>query len=172
MFSFFFYGTLRDADLRAIVLGGEASSATLAPAILSGYRRVRIAGRGYPALIADPRGRTDGLLASGLGETAAARISYYESDDYAVRRAEVETAAGLADGPADSRVSAWVFVPRRGRTMPLTPAPWDLALWRRRFKTGACANARAWMARLERPELVRLAAGWRARRRVPGVPQV
>ncbi len=167
MFSFFFYGTLRDPDLRAIVLGGEASGGTFAPAVLPGYRRVRIAGRGYPALIPDPRARTGGLLASGLGEAAAARISYYESDDYAVRSAEVEA----ADGRADGRVSAWVFLPVRGRTMRLTPAPWDLALWRRRFKPGACANARAWMARLERPELVRLAAGWRARKRVPGVPQ-
>lgn len=164
MFSFFFYGTLRDADLRAIVLGGEAPVQTMAPAVLSGYRRVRIAGRGYPALIPHPRGRTDGCLAHGLGERAAARISYYESDDYTVRLAQVEA----ADGPA----AAWFFLPESGRSMPLTPAPWDLALWRRRFKNSACANARAWMARLERPELVRLAAGWRARRRVPGVPQV
>lgn len=163
MYSFFFYGTLRDADLRAIVLGDAASSAILAPAILRGYRRVRIAGRGYPALIPDPRGRTDGCLARGLDETTAARISYYESDDYLVRMAEVEA--------ADGQAAAWVFLPGRGRSMRLTPAPWDLGLWRRRFKAGACANARAWMARLERPELVRLAAGWRARRRLPGVIQ-
>lgn len=159
MYAFFFYGTLRDDDLRRIVLGRSAVPSRMVPATLPGYRRIRLVERSYPALIADPRSAADGCLVGGLDEATAARVSYYESDDYDATEVRVETADGVEP--------AWVFLP--GRAMRMTPAPWDIELWRRRFKPRACAGARAWMGNLERPEMTRLAADWRARRRLPGI---
>jgi len=159
---FFFYGTLLDADLRAVVLGARPADEAVTAACLAGYRRVCIARRGYPALISDPRGTTQGELVRGLDEMMAARISYYESDDYGVRRVTVEC---RSEGP----VSAWVFLP--ARTMPVVPRPWDLEVWRRRFKARAMAGARSSMAALPRPVLEGLGEQWRARRRLRGVNQ-
>ena len=162
MAAYFFYGTLLDPELRRVVLGRPLPPGAVVPAVLRGYRRVAVAGRGYPALVPDPRARTEGVLATGLDEAMAARISYYESDDYDIEMVVVE-ARGLGAVPAR------VFVPTRA--MPLSPAPWDLELWRRRFRRRAIAGARAAMAALARPEARRVAGGWRARRRLPGIHQ-
>ncbi|CAN0557895.1 unnamed protein product, partial [Laminaria digitata] len=51
MATFFFYGTLIDADVRAAVLGSFTESETVLPDRLPGWRRAGLRGRRYPVIV-------------------------------------------------------------------------------------------------------------------------
>ena len=53
---FFFYGTLLDPDVTALVLGRRLPPAAFVPASLPGHARRRAKGVSYPILVRDPRG--------------------------------------------------------------------------------------------------------------------
>ena len=72
---FFFYGTLLDAQVRALVIGRRATR--LQPATLAGYHRVGIVGVSYPMLVPDSDGRVEGGLSPRLNRAAARRIAAY-----------------------------------------------------------------------------------------------
>lgn len=129
---FFFYGTLMDRDILRLVLGLVVPEESLRPAVLDGYRRYRVRGRGYPMLVPVRGGRVAGLIAEGLDETAAARLIWYESDDFAMRRARPRF-------PGGGSAVAWVFVPRPGGRMQIGGA-WRLAGWRRSKKSRVLAD--------------------------------
>ncbi|MEE8559476.1 MAG: gamma-glutamylcyclotransferase family protein, partial [Alphaproteobacteria bacterium] len=75
---YFFFGTLMDPDVRALVIGGPAPASRIEPATLAGFRRVHVAGRSYPMLISDALGRVEGCLVRGLDGRARARIGQFE----------------------------------------------------------------------------------------------
>lgn len=162
MLDFFFYGTVLDDEVRAIVLGRFAPSEPPAPAVLAGFRRVPVAGRSFPALIADPRGRVEGVVLGGLGAAEAARLSYFEGPEYRPLLRPVEPAVGPA-------VAAWVFVPApRQPFMPgLRPRPglWDLAVWQRRHKAGYMRGLRPAMAGTPPARIAELRQDWEERAR-------
>lgn len=162
MLDFFFYGTLLDDDVRAIVLGRRAPAEAPVPAVLAGFRRVPVAGHSFPALIVDPRGRVEGVLLAGLGVAEAARLSYFEGPEYRPLLRLVEGAGGLPR-------AAWVFVPApRQPFMPgLRPRPglWDLAGWQRRHKAGYLRGLRPAMAAAPAPQLAELRQAWEERSR-------
>ena len=54
---FFFYGTLRDRDVMALVLGRRLPPAAFAPASLPGHARRRAKGASYPIVVRDPGAR-------------------------------------------------------------------------------------------------------------------
>lgn len=124
---FFFYGTLRDAEVRRRVLGRDLPTDALEEAVLADYRAVFVAGASYPTLVPFPGARAPGLLARGLGSTEAGRLATFEGAPYQVRDL---TVSGRRSGP----VSARVFVIRGGTRS--TARPWTLADWERRFRTG------------------------------------
>ncbi len=122
---FFFYGTLLDADIRSLVLGPGAGRISVAPATLSGYRRVCLRRRTYPAVVSDARGAVAGCLARGLDSGMADRLNAFEGAEYDPVLCAVTTAGGAA-------VSAWVYV--AGGRAAVTAMPWNLEIWQRRHK--------------------------------------
>jgi hypothetical protein len=92
---FFFFGSLRDADILATVLGEPLGPNMSAPAWLDGYRTERAEGYAFPLLTADPNGRCEGLFVPGLSPSAASRIAYFEDSDYVPQEFAIRT----ADGP-------------------------------------------------------------------------
>ena len=160
MLDVFVYGTLLDDEVRAIVLGRSAPAGPPVAAVLAGFRRVPVAGHSFPALIADPRGRVEGVVVAGLGAAEAARLSYFEGPEYRPLLRPVEDAAGTIR-------PAWVFVPApRQPFMPgLRPRPglWDLASWRRRHKASYLRGVRPAMAGASAAQLAELRQGWEER---------
>jgi hypothetical protein len=121
---FFFYGTLIDADVRRLVLGRLAPD-EVEPAILNGWRRVKLAGVTYPGIVVDPKGTVEGVLARDLGTAAKRALVRYEGDEYELVPAEVATAEGKT-------VGALMFV--SGRALKRASGVWGIADWQRRHK--------------------------------------
>ena len=122
---YFFYGTLMDPDVRALVLRGSARAIRIEPATLPDYRRVYIRHRTYPVVVRDRSARVAGCLAHGLRAVDAARLADFEGREYEAAKRHVVTAA-------DETVEAWVFV--AGARAAPTTASWDLETWQQRHK--------------------------------------
>jgi hypothetical protein len=131
---FFFYGTLLDSDVMALVLGRRLPPSAFVPARLTGYARRRVKGFSYPILLPDPRGTACGVAVGGLSSRDVARLVAYEGPRYRIGRVRVKVDGTLKP------VS--VFEPVEHRFVP-TDGAWDLALWQRRAK-------RAFVERLRR----------------------
>lgn len=146
---YFFYGSLIDPDVRAVVLGRRRPDG--AAATLKGWRRWRVAGESYPLISPAPGERVDGLVLD-VAPAEARRLAWYEGEDYEPR----ELAVSLASG---DNVSALVFVPKAD--LAHAGEPWDPAAWRRAHKPALLRAARRWMAYEERRP-ADLEAAWRA----------
>ncbi|MCX7364009.1 MAG: gamma-glutamylcyclotransferase [Alphaproteobacteria bacterium] len=77
---FFFYGTLLDRDVMALVIGRRLPAAAFAPAILPGHVRRRVKGASYPIAVRDTHGEIHGMVVGGLSVRDVARLSAYEWD--------------------------------------------------------------------------------------------
>ncbi len=123
--TFFFYGTLLDADVRALVIGAGAP-AELEPATLVGWRRLAHPRATYPMIVpAAADAAVEGAIARDLAPDTVSRLVVYEGPDYRIAAVEVRRAGG-------GTIAAEVFVPAgrfvgAGRT-------WDLVSWQRRHK--------------------------------------
>lgn len=126
----FVYGTLRDPDILAAVIG--RNPAAVEPAALVGYRAAVYPGRTYPGLAAAPGARAAGLLLTGLDARELALLDAFEAEEY--RRAAVTVATAEGDRAAE------VYLP----VVPIAPdaADWTLDEWAARHKAGMLANAR------------------------------
>jgi hypothetical protein len=131
---FFFYGTLLDHDVTALVLGRRLPPAAFMPARLSGHARRRAKGATYPIVVRDPRGTVQGVVVGGLNARDVARLTDFEGPGYRIMPLRVRLAGAM------TVVS--VFEPVQSRLQP-SGEPWDLALWQRRHK-------RAFVGRLKR----------------------
>ena len=130
----FVFGTLRDADVLATVLG-RADGVRTEPAALPGHAALAVAGRDYPVLAPDPDAEAPGALVHGLDDADRARLAWFEGEAYALAPCRVETDAGTVD--------AVLFA----AAAPLpTGGPWRLEDWRRDAKAAFLARARRWMA--------------------------
>jgi len=131
---FFFYGTLLDSDVTALVLGRRLPPVAFVPAVLPGYSRWRVEGGSYPISVPDPRGEVSGAIVGGLSARDVARLAAYEGPGYRIAPLKVKV--------AETMTTVSVFEPIASKLKP-TDRPWDLALWQRRDK-------RAFVARLMR----------------------
>jgi hypothetical protein len=131
---FFFYGTLLDHDVTALVLGRRLPPAAFVPAILPGYSRWRVQGGSYPISVPDRKGEVPGAIVGGLSARDVARLAAYEGPGYRIATLKVRV------GEHSTTVS--VFEPIVSKLKPTNKA-WDLALWQRRDK-------RAFVGRLTR----------------------
>lgn len=122
---FFFYGTLLDHDVTALVLGRRLPPAAFVPAILPGYSRWRVQGGSYPISVPDRKGQVPGAIVGGLSARDVARLAAYEGPGYRIASLKVKV--------ADALTTVAVFEPIATRLKP-TNKPWDLALWQRRDK--------------------------------------
>ena len=131
---FFFYGTLLDYDVTALVLGRRLPPAAFVVASLPGHARRRVEGASYPIVVRDPNGAVPGVIVSGLSARDVARLTAYEGPGYRVVPLRVRSAGAMA--------TVSVFEPVQSRLQPSGDL-WDLALWQRRHK-------RAFVGRLKR----------------------
>lgn len=122
---FFFYGTLLDRDVTALVLGRRLSPQTYTEASLPGHARRRVQGATYPIVIEDPCDEVSGAIVSGLSKRDVAHLAAYEGPGYRVVPLRVKVRGRLTE------VS--VFEPIQTRLKP-SREPWDLTLWQRRHK--------------------------------------
>lgn len=113
----FFYGTLRDPDMREAVLGHPAAAR---PARLEGHALRRIDGTPYPAVVPAPGRGVAGDLVRLHGSDALRRLVAYEGADYRLSARLVRPAEGGV-------VRAHLFVARRG--IRLAGTDWRLERW-------------------------------------------
>ena len=131
---FFFYCTLLDRDVTALVLGRRLPPQAYTVASLPGHARRRVKNATYPIVIADHRAQVPGAIVGGLSDRDVARLAAYEGPGYRVVPLKVKVRWKLTE------VS--VFEPIRSRLQP-SQELWNLALWQRRHK-------RAFVVRLKR----------------------
>jgi len=131
---FFFYGTLLDRDVTALVLGRRLPPAAFVPASLPGHARRRAKGATYPVVMRDPRSHVAGVIVGGLSVRDVAHLAAYEGPGYRIVPLQVRSGG--------KSVTVKVFEPVVSRLQPSAEA-WDLVLWQRRHK-------RAFVGRLRR----------------------
>ena len=78
----FVYGTLRDADLLAAVLGRPLRAGEALAAVAPGFRATHYPDRIYPALIRAPGGAAEGLLLTGLSPFELDLLDQFEGEEY------------------------------------------------------------------------------------------
>lgn len=131
--NFFFYGTLLDDDVFALVTGRSIAPRDRCRAAIHGYLRVFREGASYPILVAAAGGRVDGTLVAGLGPKETERLKTFEGEEYDL----VPLIVHRHDrGPARAHVfmaKPWVAG---------SAEEWDLARWRRRHKRRYVARLR------------------------------
>jgi hypothetical protein len=119
---FFFYGTLLDRDVTALVLGHRLPPSAFVPAVLPGWSRWRVQGGSYPISIPDRKGQVAGAVVRGLSARDVARLAAYEGAGYRVSPLNVRIDGLLT--------TVSVFEPIVSKLKP-TNRPWELALWQR-----------------------------------------
>jgi gamma-glutamylcyclotransferase (GGCT)/AIG2-like uncharacterized protein YtfP len=125
---FFFYGTLRDPEVRRAVIGPGVERIAIEPGSLAGYRCVFVRGRPYPVLRPERGGCVEGVIATGVDSVQAARIDRFETEEYRAGKAQAADASGKA-------VEAIVYFAARPGLA--TATPWRLDEWQRRHKRGS-----------------------------------
>jgi len=131
---FFFYGTLLDRDVAALVLGRRLPPQAFVPAVAPGWSRWRVQGGSYPVSIPDGKGQVAGAVVRGLSVRDVKRLSSYEGPGYVVSPLNVRIDGVLT--------TVSVFEPIVSKLKP-TNRPWDLGVWQRDDK-------RVFVARLVR----------------------
>ena len=147
----FVYGSMRDADVLALVLGSDRLDVRSEPAWMPGAAAVLVPGESYPHLVPTEGARAPGEVLYGLGETGLDRIRFFEGDEYALIECEVERASG-------ERIAAVHF---GGVAIP--PAPvvaWSLEQWQASEKARFLAMARKYMAGWRRGTRTEAEALW------------
>jgi len=122
---FFFYGTLLDPDVMALVIGRRLPPSAFVPAILPGHARRRAKGASYPVVIRDAAERVRGVVVGGLTPRDVARRAAYEGPGYRIAPLKVRIGGELT--------TVSVFEPVIARLQP-SAAPWDYAVWKGRHK--------------------------------------
>ena len=135
MTDIFFFGSLRDAELLAVVLGHEVAPGRLVAARAPGRRALRLADEAYPVLVSDPSGQAEGVVLRGADEAELARLAFFEEAEYGLTPITVETPAG--------RIEAQHF--RATGKAAETDAPWDFSAWQEHDRPVALEAARELM---------------------------
>ena len=133
MTTVFFYGTLLDHDVMAVVIGRRLPPSAFVPARLRGHVRRRAKGVSYPILVRDPGGEAEGVVVGGLSKRDVERLSAYEGPRYRIAPLKV-TVGGVL-------MCVSVFAPKEASFQPVDGA-WDLELWQGRYKRPFVARIR------------------------------
>lgn len=133
MMRFFFYGTLLDHDVMALVIGRRLPPSAFVPAHLRGHARRRAKGVSYPILVRDPGGEVEGVVVGGLTARDVQRLVAYEGPNYRVAPLKVKVAGSLT--------TVSVFEPKERRFQPVE-GTWELAVWQGRAKRGFIGRLR------------------------------
>lgn len=121
----FAYGTLLDPDVRTLVLGRPSPAAEAVPAVLRGYRRVRVAEEVYPTVLPDPAAIVHGALVPLLDAVERDRVQFFEGFELILREREVQCSRR---GPVGALVCTATDTIRH------TDEDWSLEDWQRLHK--------------------------------------
>ncbi len=125
----FVYGTLRDPDLLAAVLGRPLRTGAVHAVRAPGFRPVHYPGRIYPALIRVPGASADGLLLTDISPFEFDLLDAYEGDEYA--------RAPLAVMVEEELHEADAYLPTT--RMPHAAEEWSFEQWQREHKARVLA---------------------------------
>jgi gamma-glutamylcyclotransferase (GGCT)/AIG2-like uncharacterized protein YtfP len=136
----FVYGTLRDPDLLAAVLGRQLRAGAVLHGAAPGFRAVHYPGRIYPALVRAPGAVAEGLVLADLTAFERDLLDAYEGDQY--RRSLIPVMI------AEELHEAYAYL----ATIPVPAAApgWTLEAWQRAHKPRVLAGERAIAEELRR----------------------
>ncbi|HEX2477772.1 MAG TPA: gamma-glutamylcyclotransferase family protein [Geminicoccaceae bacterium] len=134
--TYFFFGTLMDRDVLAMVLDRPLARAETIPAWLHDYRRVRALTVSYPLLVPAPGVVVAGVVFRPKDDRDDVRIRHFEGEEYAARWLNVRPARGR-------RRAARVFF--AAAALQASEEPWDLAAWTSAHKAAFLEQCREWM---------------------------
>ena len=147
----FVYGSMRDDEVRSLVLGHVPPAFQTEPAWMPGVAAALVPGESYPYLVSVEGVRASGELIHGLDEQCLDRIVFFEGDEYAFVECEVERAGG-------ERVAAMHF---GGVAIPEAPVTaWSLQRWQTREKPAFLSMTREYMALWPRATRAQAEAAW------------
>ena len=147
----FVYGSMRDEDVRALVLDRAPSAVHAEPAWMPGAAAVRVPGESYPWLVSIEGAYAPGELLHGLDEQCLDRVLFFEGDEYAFVECVVERAGG-------ERAAAMHF---GGIGIPEGPAvEWSLEQWQEREKARFLSMTREYMGAWRRATRAQAEALW------------
>lgn len=126
----FTYGSLMCADIMARVSAWEGRGTA---ASLQGYRRCRVRRAGYPAIVADPMARVEGVLYRGIPGNAWHPLDRFEGKLY--HRQEV-----AVNVSRDCVVTAWTYVISPDCIHRLEPGEWNFEDFLRNGKAAFLAE--------------------------------
>ncbi len=163
----FFYGTMRDPDVRHMVFGGRAEELIIRPAFLFGFRTCSARGGQYPVLVRRTAARARGQLVEGLRYADLLRLFHFEGPDYLPSRQ-------LAIDPSGRRSSAWVLLSdsvRQSRAHQTSAhqagaKTWRLPQWQLYRKPRMMPRLRIWMREFDRFEGNSVEISWPVRRQL------
>ena len=120
----FFYGTLRDLELLATVLGRLPPAADMHHARAPGFRAVHYPDRSYPALVHVPGDAAEGVVVTGLSPFERDLLDAFEGDEYL--RTPIAVMIGEELHEADAYLPT---IP-----VPATNTAWSLNRWQTNHK--------------------------------------
>jgi len=129
----FAYGTLMLPEVMEVVAGRRFASR---PAELRGWRRRRLRGAVYPAVVPAAGEVTAGVLFEELDHATLARLDRFEGEPYERRLLRVVPESGTG-------CEAFVYVLRPARQALLSDEPWDETEFRVRQLARYLAGCRA-----------------------------
>ena len=122
---FFFYGSLLDNDVTALVIGRRLPPCAWVPATLTGFSRRKAKGVTYPVAIRDPKGKVEGAVVGGFSAREVARLQAYEGVRYHTVPLKVWVHGRIT--------TVSVFEPKEKAFQPVD-GEWSLTAWQRRDK--------------------------------------
>ena len=147
----FVYGSMRDEDVRALVLGPALPTVRAEPAWMPDVTVALVPGESYPYLVPAAGARAPGELIHGLGERCLDRILFFEGEEYAFVECVVERAGG-------ERVATMHF---GGVAIPEGPVvPWSLEQWQATEKPRFLSMTREYMTLWDRADRAQAEALW------------
>lgn len=121
----FVYGTLMCEDIMREVSGCRLPSGT---GTLKGYRRLRVRGEHYPAIVPDADSCVDGIVYQNVPGPAWERLDKFEGEMYARR----QVCIALSDGTS---LAAAAFIVKPEFMDRLESTEWDFSEFLRSGKT-------------------------------------
>lgn len=126
----FAYGTLMCDDVMQDVSGLQL---TCVPAVLHGYRRLRVKGEHYPAIVPDAASVVDGVVYENIPHSAWILLDRFEGDMYARETVQIKLASGTV-------LLAETYVTRAGFNNYLEETEWDFSTFLRDGKESFCKS--------------------------------
>ena len=121
-YTFFFYGTLLDDTVLKGVTGDCYWVMRKQPAILKDFKRCKVKGAKYPAIINSIGYQVEGIVVDKISPKALERLDDFEDDEYERRTVIVDLIEG-----EKIKASAYVAGPK----MLLEDEEWHLNDWKR-----------------------------------------